>query len=140
MPVSGSCLCGAVTFHVEGAVSDVVACYCSMCRKASGGAFGAFFVALRKDVTWHGDDHLTVFESSPKLVRAFCSHCGTAMTGANLIEPDDTIILAANALDCSADVRIVAHEHVASRARWDRDADQVRRFDDAFPEWGTLRP
>lgn len=98
MPVTGTCLCGAVRFRAK-RMSGIVECHCSMCRKAAGGHAGFFFVAMRDEVTWEGAEHLTVHRSSPGLERSFCSRCGTAMTGANLVTPDDTIILAANALD-----------------------------------------
>lgn len=32
----GSCLCGAVKFEVEGSLSAVEGCHCSMCRKWTG--------------------------------------------------------------------------------------------------------
>lgn len=138
--IEGSCLCGAVRFAIDGAMSGVVTCYCSMCRKAAGGAAGAFFVALRKAVTWQGEEYLAVYRSSPALERSFCSRCGTAMTGANLITSDDTIILAANALDGDTPARVVAAEHAASKADWHEDSEKAPQFDGAFPGWETLRP
>ncbi len=33
---SGSCLCGAVVFEVNGPLRDVIACHCSQCRKTTG--------------------------------------------------------------------------------------------------------
>ena len=136
--IEGSCLCGAVRFRAM-RMSGIVSCHCTMCRKAAGGAAGAFFVALRDEVTWEGAEHLASYKSSPELVRAFCSRCGTAMTGANLIEPDETIILAANALDGDIAARIVAHEHAGSKASW-ADNDDAPHFDGAFPGWENLRP
>ncbi|MEQ8379947.1 GFA family protein [Parvibaculum sp.] len=137
--VEGSCLCGAVRFKAK-AMSGIVECHCSMCRKAAGGHAGFFFVARRKDVTWEGAEHLTTYRSSPELERAFCARCGTAMTGANLVEPDDTIILAANALDGTPPGRIVAQEHAASKATWFEGHDEAPSFDGPYPGWEKLRP
>lgn len=38
--------------------------------------------------------------------------------GADLMEPDDTIILAANALNGDMPARIIAREHAASKPPW----------------------
>jgi len=51
---SGSCLCGAVTYQVSGALRPVVACHCSQCRKASGHHVAATSAA-RADVAIVGD-------------------------------------------------------------------------------------
>jgi hypothetical protein len=32
----GSCLCGGVTFELQGEIQPPVACHCSQCRKHSG--------------------------------------------------------------------------------------------------------
>lgn len=137
--ITGSCLCGAVRFTAK-RMSGIVLCHCSMCRKAAGGAFGAFFVALRDEVTWEGAEHLSIHRSSPELERRFCSRCGTAMTGANLVEPDDTIILAANALDGDIAGRVIAQEHAASKAPWYVDSEEAPHFDGPYPGWEKLKP
>jgi hypothetical protein len=36
----GSCLCAMVTFHVNGFSQQLANCYCSMCRKFHGAAYG----------------------------------------------------------------------------------------------------
>ncbi len=137
--IEGSCLCGSVRFRAK-RMSGIVECHCTMCRKAAGGHAGFFFTAFRDEVVWTGEEHLTLYRSSPQLERSFCSHCGTAMTGANLVEADDTIILAANALEKDAPGRIVAQEFYASRCAWTDDDDKAPRFDGSYPGWEELRP
>jgi hypothetical protein len=137
--IEGSCLCGAVRFHAK-RMSGIVECHCSMCRKAAGGHAGFFFVAMRDDVTWEGADKLTHYESSPGLVRSFCSRCGTAMTGANLKVPDETIILTANALEGEVPVRVIAQEYCSSKASWAEGHDGAPQFDGAYPGWEKLKP
>ncbi|MEP2828503.1 GFA family protein [Parvibaculum sp.] len=137
--VRGSCLCGAVSYAAE-RISDIVECHCAMCRKAAGGHAGFFFVAMRNEVSWEGEGKLTHYESSPGLIRSFCSRCGTAMTGANLKEPDDTIILSANALEGDVPARVIAQEFCASKATWFAGHDEAPEFDGPYPGWETLKP
>lgn len=78
--VRGSCLCGAVRFHLALPSLWCAHCHCSMCRKAHGAGY----------VTWVGFDSshfsldqgascLTWFDSSPGASRGFCSTCGSSM-------------------------------------------------------------
>ena len=38
--LTGSCLCGAVKFTVEGELKPPDACHCTQCRKTSGSLLG----------------------------------------------------------------------------------------------------
>ena len=74
----GSCLCGAVSFEVNGVLHPPDACHCTQCRKQSG-HFWASTDVPRAALTIHGAEHLTWFRSSAKVRRGFCSTCGSAL-------------------------------------------------------------
>jgi hypothetical protein len=74
----GSCLCGAITFEVEGELKAPDACHCSQCRKTSG-HYWASTDMPRTALTIHGGDKITWFRSSEKVRRGFCSVCGSAL-------------------------------------------------------------
>ncbi|MDO8290782.1 MAG: GFA family protein [Parvibaculum sp.] len=138
--ITGSCLCGTVRFRINGTISGIVECHCSMCRKTSGGAFGAYFVAHRADILWQGETALTQYQSSDNLTRSFCAHCGSAVTGANLTPGDGTIILAANLLDTDIGPSVIAAEHLQSKIRWHENEKSAPQFGGAFPDWNKLNP
>ncbi len=71
---SGHCLCGAVRFEAEAVDANFSACHCVMCQRWSGGPIFATSVAR---VTWHGEEHLTRYQSSDWAERGFCSICGS---------------------------------------------------------------
>lgn len=71
----GRCLCGAVRVEVAQAATSISACHCSTCRKWGGGPLLA--VACGIDVTFSGEDDITVHASSTWAERGFCRHCGT---------------------------------------------------------------
>ena len=73
-PVTGRCLCGAVTITVTAMRSEVDICHCAMCQRW-GGAFYAGVKGKAADVT--GEDAATVYRSSPWAERAFCGTCGS---------------------------------------------------------------
>lgn len=75
---TGSCLCGAVTFKVDGPLSDVVFCHCGQCRRQTG-LYYASTNAAEKDLTIEGAENVTWYQSSDEGRRGFCKHCGSAL-------------------------------------------------------------
>lgn len=71
---TGGCLCGQVTYRVDGALRPVIACHCQQCRKTSGHHVAATSAA-RADVTIAGD--VTWYRSSGTARRGFCGTCGS---------------------------------------------------------------
>ena len=73
-PVSGHCLCGAVTITVEAMHPEVDICHCAMCQRWGG----VFYAGVKGEaVAVTGDDTITVYRSSEWAERAFCGTCGS---------------------------------------------------------------
>ena len=71
----GSCLCGGVQV-VSRAFSKLVgACHCKICTKWGGGPL--LGVDCGSDVSFEGQENISVFNSSAWAERAFCKKCGT---------------------------------------------------------------
>lgn len=73
--LSGQCLCGAIRIKATGNSHSVGACHCKTCRRWGGGPF--MDVECDQAVTFEGDEHISVFNSSDWAERGFCRHCGT---------------------------------------------------------------
>ena len=74
-PITGHCLCGAVTITVAGEHDPRVgACHCRMCQRWSGGLF-LCFKADASTVTVAGE--VARYRSSAFAERAFCPRCGS---------------------------------------------------------------
>lgn len=71
----GKCLCGAVRVTAKAASNHVGACHCRMCRRWSGGPYVE--INCGSDVTFKGQEHISVFGSSDWAERGFCAKCGT---------------------------------------------------------------
>lgn len=71
----GHCLCGAVRITARNASNKVDACHCGMCRRWCGGPL--MEIDCGTDVSFEGEQNITVFDSSPWAERGFCSKCGT---------------------------------------------------------------
>lgn len=71
----GKCLCGAVSITAQAASNHVGVCHCNMCRRWGGGPFVE--IDCGPDVSFSGEDTISVFSSSDWAERGFCSSCGT---------------------------------------------------------------
>ncbi len=71
----GSCLCGAIRITAKNISKNVGACHCSMCRKWGGGPLMA--IDCGTDVSFEGEENISVFSSSEWAERGFCNKCGS---------------------------------------------------------------
>ena len=75
---SGQCLCGAVSFEVEGELGPPDGCHCTQCRRQSGHYWVSTDVP-RERLKLSGEENLTWYRSSMRIRRGFCSTCGSAL-------------------------------------------------------------
>lgn len=119
---SGSCLCGAVTFQVEGELNPPDACHCSRCRKQSG-HFWASTDLPRSAVTVHGAEHVTWYQASEKVRRGFCRTCGAALFWDPVFK--ETLAIAMGAFDTPTNTKLALHIHVESKGDYYELGDGV---------------
>ena len=117
---TGSCLCGAVTFEVAGALSPPDACHCRQCRKHSGHFFASTDVP-RASVTIDGADKVTWFASSERVRRGFCSVCGSTLFWDPIRR--DFIGVAMGAFDTPTATHLKMHIFVAEKGDYYELAD-----------------
>ncbi len=75
-PLTGKCLCGAVTITMKDAHSEVDVCHCSMCQQWTGSMYAGIEA---DDFVIEGEDHITTYQSSDWAERAFCKTCGSSL-------------------------------------------------------------
>jgi len=108
----GSCLCGAVSFEVEGTLNEPDACHCTQCRKQSGHYWVSTDVP-RDVLTISGTDNLSWYRSSEKVQRGFCSQCGSSLFWDPLEK--DIIAVAMGAFDDPTGTQMGMHIFVADK-------------------------
>jgi hypothetical protein len=106
---TGGCQCGAVRFHVEGALGDASVCHCRMCQKASGNFYLPLVSVRQAKLTWTRGEPKR-FQSSNHGYRGFCADCGTPLT----YEAPDGVALTIAAFDDPAEI--------APRIQWGIEA------------------
>lgn len=115
---TGSCMCGKIRFSVNEAVKPPDACHCQLCRKFSG----HFFVSSdikRSQLSIDGEDSITWYQSSTKVRRGFCKHCGSSL----FFDPldhnkHDWTAVAMGAFDTDPETKITKHIFVDAKGKY----------------------
>jgi len=115
----GSCLCGAVTYVVEGQPIRSFFCHCSRCRRARSAAHGFNFFTRADGVRFtRGADMVSEYKvpDAKHFTHAFCRACGSGVP--RIDASRDLAIIPMGGMDDDPGIRPVAHIFVGSRAPW----------------------
>jgi hypothetical protein len=119
MNLSGSCICGNITFEIVPPFDTFTHCYCQRCRKASGAGRTSVLVTAPDQLVWtRGAETLRRWdlEQASSFATSFCPQCGSPLP--RLTRSGDHALIPAGALDSPLPLLPQAHEHWASRANW----------------------
>ena len=129
---TGGCLCGAVTYVVNGPLRDVIACHCTQCRKSSGHHVAATS-CHRDDIDVTGK--VTWYQSSDTARRGFCGICGSNLfwdgAGVNLS-------IFAGTLDGSTGIKMAGHIFCADKGDYYELDDDLPKADADDPVLTTM--
>lgn len=118
----GSCLCGKVSYSVNGPLRPVIACHCTQCRKQSG-HFYAATAADNETLTIYGEDQITWYHASDDAERGFCKNCGSALFWRR--PTDNYTSILAGSLDGKTGLKIIKHIYVADKGDYYDIKDDV---------------
>lgn len=109
---SGSCLCGAVRFTVQGDLTEPNACHCQACRKQTGHFLAS--VAVPRSSLWvEGEADVKWYQSSEKVRRGFCRVCGSTLFWDPIYH--DWTAIAMGAFDGATGTLLALHIFVAEK-------------------------
>jgi hypothetical protein len=119
--LEGGCLCGAVRYRVTGKPYHLTHCHCGTCRRAGGAAFVTWF-SVKPDEFQLLQGVPTEFASSARVIRSFCSKCGTPLTY-RLVAQSEEIDITLCSLDQPEALTPEDHTWMSSRLPWVRLCD-----------------
>ena len=126
-PVRGQCSCGAIKFKFSPESLLAYECHCSICRKATGSAFSTTLMAPESGFSWiHGEDRVSSYSKEGGYRVSFCSHCGSPVP--NKFRTFPLYSVPAGSIDGSPDINVIVKLHLGSRAQWDKDNFEGKRF------------
>ena len=126
MAMSGSCLCGSVTYEIAGALKFIGHCHCSMCRKSHGAAFATWGIVDPGQFRWtSGAEHVEGYDSSPGARRCFCRKCGSPLVAMHEGAVGEVVV---GTIDGDPGARPREHIFVGSKAPWHEITDTLPQF------------
>jgi hypothetical protein len=125
----GKCLCGEVHIKLNGNISDIIHCHCSLCRKNSGTAFATngFINTAEFEITL-GKNSLSSFSFKPGRSRHFCSQCGSPVYSSNDDDPT-RLRIRLGIFDSDITEKPISHNFVSSKANWEELDANLPRYD-----------
>ena len=103
---SGRCLCGAVSYSLNGPIQITAICHCKHCQRQSGSAFSIIVGVLTPDYQQSGET--SVFhdtgDSGGAVERHFCAKCGSPILSKVTSLPD-LLFIKAGTLDNTTDIQ-----------------------------------
>ena len=128
--VRGSCLCGEVTFEIEGPMPRLDQCHCSLCRKQGGSASNTGLIVAAGKFRWMGGEALiTEWQKASGFRSHFCSRCGAPVP--NPLRDTGFVWVPAGLLDDGESLEIAGQLYIDSRASWDRARGSGKEFETA---------
>ena len=122
---TGSCVCGAVRYTVNGPLRAVTACHCTQCRKETG-SFYMSTEAADADLHVAPSAALKWYRSSHFAQRSFCGTCG-----GNLFwkaDGSDRTSITAGTLDGATGLAIAKHIFCADKGDYYDIAGDAPQF------------
>ena len=136
--ITGTCLCGALRYEADDAVSTLTHCHCSMCRKHHGAPFASFVDVSEHGFRWTSGEHSVIdYPSSATRQRRACEVCGSVAPA----PMGDRVLLPAGNLLGDLDAATAMHVFVGSKAVWHSIEDALPQHVAAAPGWtGEVEP
>jgi len=119
MTMIGHCLCGAVSYAIEGELQMCGACHCKNCQRQAGSSYSVLFAVADDQIEITGD--LTTYEdhadSGNVVYRHFCGTCGSPVKTSLPTQPGMTYIKAGT-LDDTSVLHPQIHFWTGSKQPW----------------------
>lgn len=130
MKYEGSCLCGEITFEIEGEFENFFLCHCERCRKDTGSAHAANLFSSTAKLKWlTGEAKVKTFNyNSEGHIKSFCSNCGSALP--NIQFEGKLLVVPAGSIDMDIDLKAQSHIFCRNKANWDNDLESLPKFDE----------
>ena len=117
--MTGQCLCGAVSYKIEGDLQMCGVCHCKNCQRQAGSSYSVLFgvaddqIEINGDLTTY-DDHA---DSGNVVHRHFCGTCGSPVKTSLPTQPGMTYIKAGT-LDDTSVLHPQIHFWTGSKQSW----------------------
>ena len=127
--LTGGCLCGKVRYKATADPTFTGVCHCSACQRFTGSAFAILVAFLKTDLEIRGQlkNFASDGDSGKKLVRNFCSECGSGVYEEAEIHPE-SLLVCGGTLDDPAAVTPILESFCDNKLHWAILDDAMQKF------------
>ena len=131
--ISGSCLCGAVSFEVVDDFESFHLCHCLQCRKITGSAHASNLFALPENLQiTSGEEYISQYSDSRRdFSKSFCRICGSGLPHHS--KTSSRVVIPAGSLDQESELQPQDNIFWSERAGWYETGLTAETFDQ-FPD------
>lgn len=128
--ITGSCLCGSVSYQYEGPARVFQYCHCSRCRKFTGTAHASNIIVDPPQFQWlSGEEYVGRFEhpEAKHFATSFCKNCGSSLPWPT--KSGKAVIVPAGTLDDDPGEKPIHNIYYADKAPWYEHVDSLKKYD-----------
>ncbi|OUS24782.1 hypothetical protein A9Q99_23600 [Gammaproteobacteria bacterium 45_16_T64] len=130
----GYCQCCSIQYRIINDPFDCCYCHCSICRRLTGSAMGAYGSVPKHEFSWiQGEELLTRYQQNTTTTRLFCSSCGSFLLTTHSADKQN-VFITLGCLDSEMESGPEYHQFMGSKASWENNHDAIAQHD-AWPEW-----
>jgi hypothetical protein len=130
-PLTGRCLCGAVSYTVDAEPLIQAVCHCTDCQRQTGGPYSVIVGVPAAALTVEGDTlstHTTIGEDHGGTTeRSFCNACGAPVFSHAAVMPE-VVFVKAGSLDDASWVRPSVEAWTDSAQPWTPSFEETSRL------------
>lgn len=130
-PLTGRCLCGAVSYTVEAEPVVQAVCHCTDCQRQTGNPYSVIVGVPRAALSVEGDtlsSYTTIGEDhGGETERSFCSACGAPVFSHAAVMPE-VVFIKAGSLDDASWVQPTVEAWTSSAQPWTPPFEQTMRL------------
>jgi len=127
MSITGSCLCGSVTFSTRTKPLSFQYCACESCRKTTGSAHASNLTVPVESLVWlSGEEKITKYtqkEKNPGFPTWFCSECGSFLP--HISRSKRVYVVPAGLLDTKIEIKPTDVIYWGESPGWYRSTDSM---------------
>lgn len=115
----GSCLCGSITYQIDGEPAFVAACHCLDCQKQTGTSFSPVAVIKESQLSTQGNTavYTTIGNSGQKVHGHFYRDCGSPIYSQLEAQPG-MLAMKAGAFDDTSALTLQAEIYCETAQSW----------------------
>lgn len=127
---TGQCLCGNVSYKIEGEPLRMAQCHCKGCQRASGTGHAsiAFFKEDQLAISGETSSYGAKADSGNTNTRHFCTNCGSWLFGTNSAREGVKSVLV-GCVDDNSWFEPNAVVYCKDRSAWDITSTDIPNFD-----------